>query len=273
MLKHTFCHIRGVGKYHERELWEAGIRTWDDAYKKGLPQSIAHLEKDFFYTLDSSCDNLEKKNVRYFGKRLPPQEIWRLFPDFRDSIAFLDIETTGLSPEHAVITTIAVYDGNTISTYVHGKNLSDFPDEVAKFKLFVSFNGIAFDIPFINSYFGTSLSQTHIDLRYILKSLGYAGGLKKIERDLGMSRDELDGVDGLFAVRLWYEYSNKEDEKALETLLAYNIADTVNLEHLMVFSYNRKLMNTPFYSDSKLPDPERPEITFQANKGVLKRLL
>jgi len=35
---------------------------------------------------------------------------WKMIPNFIDRIAYLDIETTGLSPRYSYITTIAVYD-------------------------------------------------------------------------------------------------------------------------------------------------------------------
>jgi uncharacterized protein YprB with RNaseH-like and TPR domain len=41
-----------------------------------------------------------------------------------------------------------------------------------------------------------------IDLRYILKSMGFKGGLKGCEKQLGMDRGDLAGVDGLLAVYL-----------------------------------------------------------------------
>ncbi len=30
MLKHTFLHIKGVGRQMERTLWEAGVTSWQD---------------------------------------------------------------------------------------------------------------------------------------------------------------------------------------------------------------------------------------------------
>jgi len=45
-----------------------------------------------------------------------------LYPEFRGSVAFFDIETTGLSFATDQITTIALYDGNLIRTYVRGQN-------------------------------------------------------------------------------------------------------------------------------------------------------
>ncbi len=138
--------------------------------------------------------------------------------------------------------------------------------------MIISFNGKTFDIPFIQTYFNCSLDQAHIDLRYVLASLGYKGGLKKCEKALGIDRGALDGVDGYFAVVLWHEYRKTGNKKALETLLAYNIEDVINLEVLMVRAYNQKLqekgfsnliqepgpVNNPFLPDEQLIDRLRP---------------
>jgi len=51
------------------------------------------------------------------------------------------------------------------------------------------------------------LPGAHIDLRFLLKKLGYAGGLKRIDKELGINRGaDIDGIDGFEAVRLWNEY-------------------------------------------------------------------
>jgi len=57
------------------------------------------------------------------------------------------------------------------------------------------------------------------------------GGLKIVERLLGIKR-RLTGVDGYIAVQLWYDYVNNNNKEALQTLLAYNEEDVVNLRVL-----------------------------------------
>jgi hypothetical protein len=39
-------------------------------------------------------------------------------------------------------------------------------------------------------------------LRYLLKSLGYTGGLKGYEKKAGIDRGELEAINGYFAVML-----------------------------------------------------------------------
>ena len=75
---------------------------------------------------------------------------------------------------------------------------------------------------------------------------------------MGIERGDLRDIDGFFAVMLRDEYQREKNQKALETLLADNIQDTITLENLMMTAYNMKLQQTPFYeklliADSLLP--------------------
>lgn len=36
------------------------------------------------------------KNSGFFAETMPASEHWRLYPEFRDSVAYVDIETTGV---------------------------------------------------------------------------------------------------------------------------------------------------------------------------------
>jgi hypothetical protein len=120
------------------------------------------------------------------------------------------------------------------------------------------------------------LEQAHIDLRYVLRSLGLRGGLKSCERQLGMARPGLEDVDGFVAVLLWHDYQRGTNPLALETLLAYNSQDTVNLESLMVEAFNRKLDllgRVDFASGLRLDMPEPPPNPFRPDATTVQRLL
>jgi uncharacterized protein YprB with RNaseH-like and TPR domain len=155
---------------------------------------------------------------------------------------------------------------------VQGQNLEDFIEDIQKYKVIVSYNGKSFDIPFIEHYFNIRLDHVHIDLRYILYSLGFRGGLKGCERQLGMDRGDLSDIDGFFAVLLWDEYQRTGDQRALENLLAYNTQDTVNLENLMVTAYNMKLRQTPFYETHFIEDPILPGNPYSTDLATLDRI-
>ena len=272
MLKNTFLHVPGLGIKSEQRIWSSGVYSWDDLFRGDLkcfsPMRRENIKRD----IEESLEHLSRKNPKYFGDRLPSSQHWRFFPEFREATAYLDIETTGLDSWFNEITTIALYDGKSVFTYVQDQNLDEFKEDIQKYRVIVTYNGKCFDVPFIESYFRIKMGQVHIDLRYLLKGLGYTGGLKGCEKKAGIDRGELEGVDGYFAVHLWNDYQRNHEQKALETLLAYNIQDVVNLERLLVLSYNLKLKDTPFAQSSKLPFSGNPEIPFRADLETIERI-
>lgn len=271
MLKNTFCHIPGIGIKSEKKLWDIGFNDWDDFFRSGNVLLSSPKYEKIKCFIEESLQNLENNNPKYFESRLPSQLLWRMFPEFKEHVAYLDIETTGLYNFNE-ITTIALYDGNNIYYYINGQNLENFVDDILNYKLIVTYNGRCFDVPFIENYFKIRLNHAHIDLRYILKSLGFKGGLKGCETQIGIDRGELRGINGYFAVLLWQEYKIYGNQKALETLLAYNIEDVVNLETLMVMAYNMKLKDTPFLNSHKLWMPSSPVIPFRPHNQTIEKI-
>ena len=126
-----------------------------------------------------------------------------MYADFRHSVAFVDIETTGHRP-HGAITVIGLFDGRRTKVFVKGRNLEDFKAEIRKYALLVTYNGKQFDVPFMCDTFGNIFSNMgHIDLQYSLQRLGYVGGLKPIQEQFGFRRDgELSHLDGRSAIWL-----------------------------------------------------------------------
>lgn len=271
MLKNTFLHIPGIGIKTEQRFWKAGIRKWGDMINNP-PVHLRHTKINFITGyLQASEQHLDSGNPNYFSDLLPPGQHWRFFPEFRNAAVYLDIETTGLDSWRNEITTIALYDGHSIRWYVNGYNLGDFLIDIENYKVIVSYNGKCFDVPYIERYFGVKLNHAHLDLRYVLGSLGYAGGLKACETRLGVDRGDLAGIDGFFAVLLWHDYQTRGNQKALESLLAYNIQDVLTLEHLMVMAYNMKLESTPFCKN-RLPTPTLPSIPFKVDRETVESI-
>ena len=272
MLTNTFLHLPGIGVKTEQRLWESGITSWD-AFVEPCPVRLSRNRIGSLNRyLDESREHLEHGNPGYFADLLPSNLHWRMFPEFRYSSAYLDIETTGLDGIFNYITMIGLYDGTSIFHYIRGQNLDDFADDIEKYKVIVTYNGKCFDIPFIRSNLGLAMEQAHIDLRYVLRSVGFSGGLKGCETKAGIDRGDLIGLDGYDAVLLWYDYERNGNQKALETLLAYNSQDIVNLETLMVMAYNLKLKDTPFAGVNELPEPAMPEIPFEGDLETIERI-
>jgi hypothetical protein len=215
-----------------------GIRDWADLVEAvEIPRiSNEHLSR-LRDELNRSTQALESGDAEYFAARLPLREHWRLYPDFRPLTAFLDIETTGLSPREGMVTCVTVHGGGKTRTLVQGEDLEELGAVLRPFALLVTFNGRQFDVPFLQVHYPhIRFPPAHADLRWLLYQLGLKGGLKAIERRLGMgSREGVEGVDGLEAVHLWFAHS-RGVKGALERLVAYNRADTVNMEPLMDYA-------------------------------------
>jgi uncharacterized protein YprB with RNaseH-like and TPR domain len=272
-LRHTFCHLPGIGLVREERFWACGIESWDD-FLAGVPGPS--MTKGRFQALlpevQASCRALECGDAEYFARGLPKSELWRLFPDFRGSMAAIDIETTGLRTDADHITTVALYDGREIRTYVHGRNLERLADDILDYQILVSFNGSCFDVPILERELQMRLPRAHIDVRFVLKSLGYTGGLKRLEKRFGLDRGGLAEVDGYTAVLLWEAFERSGDERILETLLAYNAEDVLNLEHLLVAACNLKRAGLPL-SGPELLEPYPGLNPFRADSEVLKTIL
>jgi uncharacterized protein YprB with RNaseH-like and TPR domain len=251
MLRHTFIHLPGIGAHRERTLWKRGILDWDrflqavadGGLRQGVYESAAPLVRQ-------SLAAVAAGDAGFFHGRLSSREMWRLYPDFADQALFLDIETTGLSPDYNEVTVIGALGGGQLALFVRGINLDQFPAYVARFPLLVTFNGSQFDVPFLRAHFPSArLDQAHIDLRFALASLGYRGGLKAVERTLGLRRDPaIEGVDGFEAVRLWHSY-RRGSRAALERLILYNLTDVVNLTELVEIAVQHKRRLAAFPGD------------------------
>jgi uncharacterized protein YprB with RNaseH-like and TPR domain len=152
--------------------------------------------------------------------------------------AYLDIETTGLSPFSDAITVVGIYRDTPegfvlrqlVGQNVTAENLIAALDGV---RHLYTYNGDRFDLVFIHCRLGVELKThiAHTDLMRSCWSRGLYGGFKAVERQLGIER-VLQGVSGLDAVNLWWRYVRRGDQHALRKLLDYNREDVVNLKAL-----------------------------------------
>ncbi len=152
--------------------------------------------------------------------------------------AYLDIETTGLSKRWSEVTVVGVgierEEGLELHQLVgdelnHGALLRTLADVNRLY----TYNGRRFDLPFIKYRLGLDIEKTlkHIDLMFFCWQRNLKGGLKNVERLLGIER-ELPDAGGLDAVRWWKRYAEHGDRAALDLLLRYNAEDVANLRIL-----------------------------------------
>jgi uncharacterized protein YprB with RNaseH-like and TPR domain len=152
--------------------------------------------------------------------------------------AYLDIETTGLSSFSSDITVVGIYrccGAESEFVQLVGRDITSHSlmQALEGVEIIFTYNGRRFDLPFIYDKLGVDLEEMfpHRDLMFDCWRYNLRGGFKAVERQLGISRD-LTEVDGREAVRLWWRYVESFDLEALDTLLAYNREDVVNLKEL-----------------------------------------
>jgi uncharacterized protein YprB with RNaseH-like and TPR domain len=140
---------------------------------------------------------------------------------------YLDIETSF----HGRITVIGFYSRSTGLVQMVAPEISKglLMRALPGARKLYTFNGHCFDLPVIQRELGLRLRSAYDsrDLRFIGNRLGLFGGLKALEKKLGIPR-RLPDLDGMDAMRLW-EQHRWGDEEALTTLLAYNREDVMNM--------------------------------------------
>ena len=152
--------------------------------------------------------------------------------------AFIDIETTGLSPWNSEITVIGFY----ICSGMESRSVQLVGRDITRTEVLATlegvdtiytYNGARFDLPFIYQHLGINLAEMfdHCDLMFQCWKNNLYGGMKGVEKQLGIQRENPE-VDGRAAIGLWNRYLFYGDMEALDTLLKYNMEDVVNLKTL-----------------------------------------
>jgi uncharacterized protein YprB with RNaseH-like and TPR domain len=243
MIRNTFSLLKGIGEGLERKLWRKGILEWGDFLDTPRIGFISDERKKLFDdALVSAKNRLSEGDLGYFAELLKPREHWRLYEEFKGEAVCLDIETNGYPPwSGGYVTVVGLYDGYDYKAFVRGKNLSaeDLEKELSGYRYLITFFGSGFDMPFLKETLGVTFRGAHFDLCFGARKAGLKGGLKRIEEEMGIERDEsVKGLDGYDAVKLWREarYGNQD---AQDLLITYNRSDTVNLYPLSGIIYKK----------------------------------
>lgn len=163
-----------------------------------------------------------------------------------------DIETTGLNSNYCKVILIGILfnQGNkTIIKQFFANSEDDekelllsFVDNIKNYKNHITFNGLNFDIPFLNNRLKKhnvdfSLSKNDdIDILKLIRpfkeNLSLSDcKLKTIEKYLGIER--ADTISGKESVELYKEFENTQDIKLKEKILLHNYEDIYYLGHML----------------------------------------
>ena len=260
MITNSFIFLERIGDKLEQNIWKNGICNWDSFLKRNSIKGLSRHRKLYY---DRKILNARKAlynlNSSYFLDLLPQSEMWRLYNFFKEDSVFLDIETTGLSKNEDDITVFGLYDGINTKLMIKGINFDyhSLKKELQKYKLIVTFNGASFDLPFIEKRYPSLLPKIpNFDVKSVTERLGLKGGLKNIEKSLGIKRSDIvDKFYGGDALTLWRMYRATGDDYYLNLLVEYNEYDIINLkivaEHCV--KKMKEILFNSYFSSNALP--------------------
>jgi uncharacterized protein len=232
MIQNTFVFLDKIGAGKERKLWEQGITDWSDFLRADIVKGVSAGRKAHYdRRLCEAQQALIADNASFFTC-FPRTAQWRLYEHFRDDIGYVDIETDS----RGEITIVGISNYYNTKVFVAGANLDAalVQKVIEQFKVLVTFNGGAFDLPKLRKQLGMKFAGPHIDLKPLCVKLGLVGGLKIVEELLGLQRPaNLRGNP----VDLWKAFHASGDHEYLELLVDYNKEDIENLKFIMDHCY------------------------------------
>lgn len=207
-------------------------------------------------------------------------QAWQLLGD-PEQMVFLDIETTGFSRLYDSIYLIGlVYmeEGHFVAKQFLAGSLADEVrvlekalDQLQNFKIFVTYNGDMFDLPFIEErakrlrawresdrQLWESCRSVDLMRRYRMHQSFFGWPnmkLKTLEAFLGV--DRRDPFDGGQLIEVFYEYARTDDERLEKVLLLHNYEDIVYLLPLLkieqfVYDLKNSQIDEVRYEDGEL---------------------
>lgn len=197
------------------------------------------------------------RDYRITGSR--PSWFDSYFPGMKPCI--LDIEATGLDPSRCKVCLIALLvetdSGIRITQFLAENHYEEFKVleaamdflERENIGYLITFNGQAYDIPFINRRLEMNYSDRHIELfnfdlfRFLRKSTDLKSRIgsmsqMSIENYYGIFSDRKDTITGRESVRLFDEYALTGNSTIEKVILTHNREDVLQLYRLMNLSLN-----------------------------------
>ncbi len=165
-----------------------------------------------------------------------------------DEVVYFDIETTGFDKEEdsVVLISMGTFENNKIfsikqyfaeSLKDEKEILDNFKKDILEYKKWCSYNGMAFDEPFIKKRMEKQNimfepPKYHVDLYRLIrpyyKQMGMERcNLKTVEKFINIVRE--DQIDGGISVDLYEEFLLTSNEKLKETIMLHNYEDVLSL--------------------------------------------
>lgn len=236
MIRNSFIFLDRIGLNMEKNILRQGVLDWNTFLSKDKIMNISDKRKAYYdLRLMEAKAHLQKDDSSYFHRILPLSETWRLYEYFRDDCVFLDIEVSSVTKNDSEVIVIGLYDGFDTKLMIRGINLDmiNLSKELKNYKLIVTFNGNVFDMPFLRKRYPSLIPDMPVlDLRTACNRIGLKGGLKDIEKTLGIRRDnpivgKLCNGDPL---KLYKMFKASGDKYYLDLLVEYNEEDIINLK-------------------------------------------
>lgn len=271
----ALLHLPGIGPKKVEALRGKGVRTWRDLreiHHARLP-GIDHNAPPWLDAIHKCEDALAANDLRYLLEKLHRSDHWRVLADYIGQATYLDIETSGddlLRPE---ITLIICLHRGRLHIFTADRNLDDFLPLLDEINLLVTFNGASFDVPQMEQHFHIPMNDIpHIDLRWVCYHAGLRGGLKEIERAIGLVRPaDLIGMDGGEADWLWKRWKETGNEKLVQRLTRYCAADVIGLGHLSQWLVSSKTnAPSPVFHWHGLPESAGSPYPTETEAGTAK---
>jgi len=244
MLQNTFQLLPGISKGKEKQIWKQA-KDWNAFLTLPTIFGISQKRKLLYNNLLIKAKQaLVEENSAYFTSLLPKTLHYRLWSFFSENALYLDIEGANNGKK---IRMIGVYDGYEskviIPKFISTEQWVNF---LRNYSLIITFNGNTFDIPALEKFFGFTNHLPVIDLKPLCRKLGLNGGLKEVEKQLTIKRQQKPVLQELSDDDYSYHCDFKAERNYLR-LKHYNEEDVINLKPIAE-KVIHEVWNTEFHT-------------------------
>jgi len=282
VLASTFQLAPGFGPRREQRLWGQGIGCWTDLLDAPAGVSSPGAgDAALRAAVAEAQDALARGDADRLAGMLPSGEHWRMFADFADGAAYLDIETGDDDVACAGISAIGIFDRAGPRILLAGRDLQLFPQVARGYSMLLTFNGLSFDVPILRRAFpGVEAAGLPRRSAPPAGARRPPGGLKAIERERALHNLRLARPPHLARIDGWTRRdcgASAAGRAATSTRFAcspsYNLHDVIHLRTLIAYAYNALVdkVQAPAVRARvrAVPVPTRGDVLYDVSKILL----